>query len=201
MDKLNMLSRTLCYKGHRVLVYEDVLEKPDGDKVYYDYVENRNGSGVLLVDEDGKLIFVRQYRTVIDDMDIEIPAGCVESGDDITSGQNVDGSSTFYRIESDDMFRACALREAEEETGLIPEKLFLVNKMVAAVGLFSERTAIYIGTELRKGSINRDSDEYIDIIKLKLEEAVDYVYQGKIIDSKTIIAVLAYKDLKNNGIL
>ena len=200
MDRLKMLSRTLLYKGHRVKVYEDVLEKPDGEKVYYDYVENRNGSGVLLVDEDGKLIFVRQYRTVIDDMDIEIPAGCIESGDDIVSGQDAEGS-TFARIESDDMFRKCALREAEEETGLIPGKLFLVNKMVAAVGLFSERTAIYIGTELTKGSINRDSDEYIDIIKLTLEEAVDYVYQGKIVDSKTIIAIFAYKDLKNSEIL
>ena len=55
MNKYELLKRDIKYKAHRVKVYEDTLVRPDGKKVYYDFVENRNGSGVLLVDKDEKL--------------------------------------------------------------------------------------------------------------------------------------------------
>ena len=183
-EHMKRLDRTLIFKGNRVEVYEDVILKPDGEEVRYDFVHNRSGAGILLVDrafvngeEKEELIFVKQYRNTLDDYDIEIPAGC----------QN-------YPEED---FKECALREAEEETGFIPEKVFYITKMIAAVGLFDERTAIFIGTDLRTGQIKRDDDEYIELIRMSLDEAVRNIYEHKIIDSKTIIAILAYKDLKN----
>ena len=65
MNKYELLKRDIKYKAHRVKVYEDTLVRPDGKKVYYDFVENRNGSGVLLVDKDENLLFVKQYRNSI----------------------------------------------------------------------------------------------------------------------------------------
>ena len=190
---MKLKNRQLKYKGHRVKVYEDTLISPEGESLYYDYVENRNGSGVLLVDEDGKLIFVKQYRNVIQDYDTEIPAGCVETGAfDDSASFDIKKRESFEA--KDSPFYKCALREAQEETGLIPQKLEFVNYIIAAVGLFSERTAVYIGTELKEGELHRDDDEFIDIIKLDLEEALKYVHEGKINDSKTIIAILAYSD-------
>ena len=146
MNSYKLLNRELKYKAHRVKVFEDTLERPDGEKVYYDFVENRNGSGVLLVDNEGKLLFVKQYRNSIDDFDIEIPAGCAEI-DDFESGFKFENSRQSFES-SDNPFFKCALREAEEETGLIPKKLTFVNYIIAAAGLFSERTAVYIGTDL-----------------------------------------------------
>ena len=192
---MKLLERNLRYKGHRVKVFEDVMETPDGEKVYYDFVENRNGSGVLLVDDDGKLLFVKQYRNCIDDMDIEIPAGCAETGDFEYNYAGTDKKSpkdfTREDFESpENPFYLCALREAEEETGLIPEKLEFISYIIAAVGLFSERTAVYIGRDLKKGKLNRDPDEFIDIIRLSLDEALEYVRDGRIVDSKTILAIM-----------
>ncbi len=192
---MKLLERNLRYKGHRVKVYEDVMETPDGEKVYYDFVENRNGSGVLLVDAEGKLLFVKQYRNCIDDMDIEIPAGCAETGDFEYNYAGTDKKSPkdFTREDfesSENPFYLCALREAEEETGLIPEKLEFISYIIAAVGLFSERTAVYIGRDLKKGKLNRDPDEFIDIIRLSLDEALEYVRDGRIVDSKTILAIM-----------
>lgn len=188
MEGLKLLDRKLKYKAHRVKVYEDTLEKPDGARVYYDYVENRNGSGVLLVDRDGRLLFVKQYRNSINDYDIEIPAGCVEDIDSISESEI--SRETFENV--DNAFYKCAIREAEEETGQVPQRLSFVNYIIAAAGLFSERTAIYIGEELAEGSISRDPDEYIEIVRLSLDEAMDYISRGLINDSKTIIAVMAY---------
>jgi len=189
--KLN--KRMLKYKAHRVKVYEDELIADDGRKVYYDFVENRNGSGVLLVDAEGKLIFTGQYRNSVDAYDIEIPAGCMEPGDDevisdacVVSGKP--GDTVAYR--------RCAIREAEEETGYIPGRLIFINNIIAAVGVFSERTAVYIGTELTRGRVQLDEDEFINVIRLTPDEALSYVYEGKIHDSKSIIAVLAYHNMK-----
>ena len=178
------LNRELKYKGHRVEVYEDEIEADNGKILHYDFVHNRNGAGILLVDDRGgkeELIFVRQYRNVLDKYDIEIPAGC----------QN-------YPEED---FMTCALREAEEETGLIPEKIVYLTKIIAAVGIFDEQTAIYIGRDLKQGSVNRDEDEFIDIIRMTLDEAVSAIYNNQIIDSKTIISIFAYKDMKDKGMI
>ncbi|SEF41155.1 ADP-ribose pyrophosphatase [Eubacterium ruminantium] len=188
MKSLKLIERNLVYKAHRVEVYEDSMLKPDGEIVKYDFVHNRNGAGILLVDkkiengqEKEEMIFVKQYRTTVDALDIEIPAGC----------QN-------YPQED---FKICALREAEEETGYIPERMYYLTKIIAAVGLFDEQTAIYIGTDLRKGEINRDPDEFIEIIRMTPEEALKAVYDNKIIDSKTIIAIFAYNDMKSKGLI
>lgn len=200
MNKYELLKRDIKYKAHRVKVYEDTLVRPDGKKVYYDFVENRNGSGVLLVDKDEKLLFVKQYRNSINDYDIEIPAGCAENFDadsrDVKN-QTEEAYKTDDFLKADNPFYKCAIREAQEETGLIPGKLHFVNYILAAAGLFSERTAVYIGTDLEEGSLNRDEDEFIEIIKLSPEEAMDYINIGRINDSKTIIAIQAYMLLRD----
>ena len=192
MKGLELIERNLKYQAHRVKVYEDTLVKPSGEKVYYDFVENRNGSGVLLVDEDEKLIFVKQYRNSLNREDIEIPAGCAETSDYSDFNDKVADDKREVFENPENPFYRCAIREAEEETGLIPAKLSFVNYIIAAVGLFSERTAVYIGTDLKPGKLNRDSDEYIEIVRLSPEEALEYIRDGKIVDSKTIIAIMAY---------
>ena len=196
---MELIERIMKYKAHRVRVYEDKLLTPDGETVFYDFVENRNGSGVLLIDDEGKLLFVKQYRNSINAEDIEIPAGCAEVSD--FNGQGVAEYSREDFENSENPYHVCALRESEEETGYIPEKLYFVNYIIASVGLFSERTAVYIGYDLKRGKENPDSDEFIDIIRLSIDEALEMIYSGKIHDSKTILAILAYKDLKERNML
>lgn len=166
-----------------VSLYKDYLTAPDGKKVVYDYIKHKNGggAGVLLVDENEMTYLVRQYRNSIDAVDIEIPAG---------------GYS--YKGEPGDV---CARREALEETGYSPRKLYHLTNLVSSIGTFDERTDVYIGTDLEKGDVRYDEDEYIDILHMPVDEAVNMIYSGEIIDSKTIVALLAYKDMKNRGII
>lgn len=166
-----------------VALYKDYLETPNGDTVCYDYIKHKScgGAGILLVDENEYTYLVKQYRNSIDDIDIEIPAG----------GYSYEGESG----------KVCAIREAEEETGYIPENIYHISNIVSAVGTFDERTDVYIGTKLKKGTVKYDPDEYIELIHIPINEAVQMVYDGRIVDSKSIVALLAYQDMKQKGII
>ena len=90
--------KELAYHAHIFDVYNDYLILPDGQKVIYDLIDHIPGCCVLPVDENGQLIFVRQYRNAVDDMTLEVPAGCMDKGE--TPEQ-------------------CIRRELKEETGAV----------------------------------------------------------------------------------
>lgn len=163
--------KKLAYHAHIFDVYNDYLRLPDGKHVVYDLVNHVDGCCVLPVDEDGNLILVSQYRNAVDDITLEVPAGCMEEGED--PGQ-------------------CAVRELEEETGYIAQELRFVTKTYLAIGTSNEQTYIYIATDLKKGIRQLDPEEFIRIRRLSLAEAMTMIQTGEIVDSKTIIAILAY---------
>lgn len=173
----------LCYDSKIVALYKDYLETPDGNTVCYDYIKHKSGggAGILLIDENEYTYLVRQYRNSIDSVNIEIPAG----------GYSFVGETG----------ESCAVREAEEETGYIPERVYHVSNIVSAIGTFDEKTDVYIGTHLKKGNVKLDPDEYIDLIHIPVKEALNMIYEGKIIDSKSVVAILAYQDMKQRGII
>ncbi len=172
----------LMYDAKIVALYKDILETPDGKTVEYDYIKHKpgGGAGVLLVDEKENTYLVRQYRNSIDRVDLEIPAGAYSFAGE--AGE------------------VCARREAEEELGFLPKKMYHVSDSVSSIGTFDEKTDIYIGMQLVKGNRHLDETEYIDLVKLSMEDAREKIYTGEIVDSKTIIAILAYFDMKSRGI-
>ena len=80
----------------------------------------------------------------------------------------------------------------EEETGYIAQELQFVTKTYLAIGTSNEQTYIYIATDLKKGIRQLDPEEFIRIRRLSLAEAMTMIQTGEIVDSKTIIAILAY---------
>ena len=169
----------LLYDSKIVALYKDYLKTPKGNIVEYDLIKHKSkgGAGILLVDDNEDVYLVKQYRNSINRVDIEIPAG----------GYSYDGEAGSI----------CAVREAEEETGFVPQNIVHVTEIVSSIGTFDEKTDIYIGTDLKRGTIKYDPDEFIEVIKMGFEDALNKIYTGEIIDSKTIIALLAYKDLRD----
>lgn len=92
-----VLESRKTYEGKIVTITVDKLRMPNGSEAYRETViRKKNAAGVLAVDTDGRLLFVRQYRHPFREMLLEIPAGVIEEGE---SGE------------------AAVLRELEEETG------------------------------------------------------------------------------------
>lgn len=183
MEKFERQSLELSYDSHIVALYKDTLKTPDGRLVEYDYIKHKSGggAGVLLVDDKEYTYLVKQYRNSIDAIDMEIPAG----------GYSFVGESG----------EVCAKREAGEETGHIPQKIYHVSNIVSSIGTFDEKTDVYIGTDLEEVEVNYDPNEFIDLVYISIDDAISKIYSGEIIDSKTVVALFAYKDMKAKGII
>lgn len=173
----------LLYDSKIVALYKDYLKTPNGNIVEYDLIKHKSGggAGVLVVDKEEHTYLVKQYRNSLDKINIEIPAG----------GYSYNGENGLD----------CALREVEEEIGLVPQNMYHVSNIISSVGTFDEMTDIYIGTNLTLGNRKLDPDEFIEVIYISIDDAINMIYSGEIIDSKTIVALLAYKDMKTKGII
>ena len=169
-----VLESNLMYKGKVLEVYSDKVVMPNGNVATRETVVRGSAAAIVPVDKDGNIIFVRQYRHAIKGMALEIPAGMLEEGEDPA---------------------VSAKRELEEETGWIANSLTFVTKLVMSIGVCTETLYVYIAKDLTEGVMNPDPDEFIEIETYSLEDSINMIYNGEIIDGKTAAALLAYKDL------
>ena len=171
MEKFEILGKDLAYHGTIIDFYKLKLRTPAGHEVSWDHIEHKGASAVLPIDDEGKVLTVTQYRGAIDDIMIEIPAG---------------GS-----VEED--FAVCAARELEEETGFRAGNLEHLVDIHTAAAYTSEKIAVYVAKDLIPSRQHLDEDEFVDIRRYTFEELNDMIFSGKITDSKTIAAVMAYQ--------
>ncbi len=167
-----VLESKVTHEGKIVKITVDKLRMPDGSEAYRETViRGKNAAAVLAVDNDGSLIFVRQYRHAFGEMLLEIPAGVLEDGEEPEEG---------------------VLRELEEETGKKAETLEFLCEMYPTVGYCTEKIQLFIATDLTEGQQRLDADEFLEIEKYTPEEAVEMIYKGQIKDGKTIAAIFAW---------
>ena len=175
MEKVERLERVLKYKGAIVDVYSDHVRNPNGHEAEWDFIAHRKGAAaVVQVLDNGNLLMVRQYRNALDRETLEIPAGSRDSVDEPT--------------------QICAARELEEETGYRSDDFEFLITVATTVAFCNEKIDIYIARNLKKSKQHLDEDEFVDVCECTIEELTDKIYSRQIQDSKTIAAILAYKD-------
>lgn len=167
------VSRERVYDGIILHIDHLVNELPNGKLAKREVAVHVGASAVLPIDEDGNTYLVRQYRIPLDKVLLEIPAGKLDSfGED--------------RLEA-------AKRELKEETGLEAKEWTLLNDMYSSAGFTNEMISIYMARDLTFGESRPDEDEFLNIVKMPVEEAYNMVVRGEIRDSKTIAALCIAK--------
>ena len=167
-----VLESKVTHEGLLVKVTVDKLRMPDGGEALRETgIRGKNAAAVLAVDDDGTLIFVRQSRHAFGEMLLEIPAGVLEDGEEPAEG---------------------VARELEEETGKKAGKLEFLCEMYPTVGFVSEKIQLFIATELTEGQQKLDADEFVEIERYTLEEALEMIAKGEIKDGKTLTALYAW---------
>ena len=181
MEKFERIDRQLVAKGTIIDYYHDIVKVPNGNVVTWDFIGNKGAAAVIPVKEDGKIIMVRQYRNAIDRETLEIPAG----------GLNYPEEPTLE----------AAARELEEETGFKTDNLEFLISIKTTVAFCNENIDIYVAKNLKSSKQNLDEDEFLEVKKYDVEDLISRIFSGEITDSKTIAAILAYKEKygKNKG--
>lgn len=173
-EQFKRLDRELVYKGAIIDFYKDTVLVPNGNVVKWDFIGHQGAAAVVPVTEDGKLLMVRQYRNALDRYTLEIPAGGLNGADEPT--------------------KDAAARELEEETGYHSDDLELLLTIRTTVAFCNEKIDIYLARNLVPGSQHLDEDEYINVEAWSVEDLCEKIYAGEMEDSKTVAAILAYKD-------
>jgi ADP-ribose pyrophosphatase len=169
MADFEELNRTVEFKGRAYEVHRLKLLLPDGRTHNFELVEHNDSVSILPVDSDHKMLFVRQYRVGAKADLLELPAGVLEKGEDPLEG---------------------AEREVREETGMAASKFVQIGQAYLAPGYSSELMYFYLATELYIDPLEQDADEFLELVRIPVEEAYRMARDGELRDSKTLAALL-----------
>ncbi len=163
------LSSEQKFDGKIVKLYVDSVELEDGKKSFREVIKHPGGVCVLPLDEEGNVLFVRQFRYPHKKVLLEIPAGKLEYGENPSE---------------------CGIRELKEETGCTCDRYEYLGSLIPTPAYCGEVIHMYLARGLHYGEQKLDSGEFLDIEKIPLDRAVEMIMNNEIEDSKTQIAVL-----------
>lgn len=150
----------------------DMLQLPNGRILKKAAVEHP-GAVVLVplrpAASGPEILMLRQYRHVLDQTILELPAG--------TRGWEED-------------WLACAQRELREETGYRAETLTPLGRLWPAPGISDELMQLYLAQDLSPAPLPGDEDEAIELIPMPLAELVEMAWNGRLQDAKSVVGIL-----------
>lgn len=167
------LESTTIFEGKIMTILLDKAQLPNGKTAAREVCVHPGGVGVLPLEADGTVTLVRQYRYPFHELLLEIPAGKLDHG-----------------AESVEL---AARRELSEETGLEAGEMVYLGKLYASPGFCTEELHMYLARDLKQADCHPDEDEFLDVVKMPLDELLERVMSGEIADAKTVAATLKTK--------
>ena len=178
-EDVKRMGRELAYQGTVLKVYKDHMKFSNGNTEDWDFIHHDGAAAVIPVMDDGKILMVKQYRNALERDTLEIPAGKLD--------------------DQDEEGIVCASRELKEETGYSSDDLEWLLTIRTTVAFCDERIEVFVARNLIPGEQHLDEDEFVDVKAYKLEELKEMIFEGKIQDSKTMAAILAYESKYLHG--
>jgi ADP-ribose pyrophosphatase len=168
----------VVYRGKVFNTKVDQIEYNSGNKAVREVAEHLGGAVVVPITDNGKIIMVTQYRFPVDKILLELPAGKL--------GQNEDP-------------QLCAVRELEEETGYKSDNVKALGSIYTTPGYSTEKLFIYLAKDLKPGNHNREEGEYgMEVFEFTLKEVEEKIYNGEIVDGKTICGIFLLRKFLNS---
>ena len=164
-----VITEDVAWTGRIFNVNRLRVKLPDGREALREVVRHPGAVAIVALTDDGRICLVRQYRTALSRVTVEIPAGKLDPGEDPLT---------------------CAHRELREETGMEADQMAFLTTIATSDGFTDELIHIYMATGLRFVESDPDADEFINVDLVPLAELIDAVLDGRIEDCKTVTGAL-----------
>ena len=174
LDEKTISSETI-YTGSILTLERDQVELPNGNTAYREVVRHSGGVCVLALNADDHILLVRQFRYPYAKVLDELPAGKLDKDEDPAD---------------------CGRRELREETGYIAGTFRPLGEIYPSPGYAHEILYLFVATDLTMTRQNLDADEFLTVHTLPFADALAQCMNGKIVDAKTVLAILKYNELR-----
>lgn len=173
-------SSTPIFDGKVLHVRLDGITLPNGEPATREYCHHNGAVCVIPVTDEGEIICVRQFRYPFREALIEIPAGKLDTPDEDPT--------------------EAALRELREETGAKCERLTYMGLYYPSPAILDEKIYMYLAQDLTFGETDLDEDEFLEVVRIPVDELCQAILKGEIRDGKTQAAVLRAAVMLNKKI-
>jgi ADP-ribose pyrophosphatase len=176
----------LVHHGRYLDVRVDTIQRADGSTGTRDVVKHPGAIAVLALDDDARLLLVRQWRIPAGRAMLEIPAGTLDVHEGVTEDADI-----------------AARRELEEETGSRASSWRRLASFWTAPGFATELMHLYLATGLESvhgdDRLAPDEDERLELSRFTIDEALALVVEGEIVDAKSMLGILWLDRLRRTG--
>lgn len=163
------LSSRSVYRGGLLHVMEDQVRLPDGRSAAREYIRHPGAVMIIALLDEKTLILERQFRYPLARHFIELPAGKIEAGEEPL---------------------AAAMRELVEECGYEARDWRHLATLHPCIGYADERIELFLARDLAHVGRNPDDGEFLEVMPVKIAEALEWVRAGKITEIKAVIGLL-----------
>lgn len=168
------------HKGNILSFRIDQVRCPNGELATRDIIDHHGGVCVAPLTDAGELIFIRQFRYSYEEVILELPAGKLEAGEEADT-------------------EAAGRRELQEETGATAREMIDLGVFYPTCGYCNEKIYLYAAKGLQFGTQHLDADEFVEVLRIKLEDAVRMVMDGTIKDGKSIALIMKINELRREN--
>lgn len=175
-------ARRLLHDGMVWDVVRDTVDFADGVRFDREYIWHTGAVAVLAIDEQERVLMIRQYRHPVGHSLWEIPAGLLD----------LEGEAPHI----------AAARELAEETGYEPEQLRTLIDLRPSPGGSDEVIRVYLASGVHSSEVEFErTHEEAELVTrwVPLTEAVTAVLEGRITNGTTVSALLALHALRSTG--
>lgn len=169
------ISSQTIFEGRAVSLKIDTVQMPDGRTTTREIVDHAPCVAIVAIDNDDKILLVKQYRKPANQELLEIPAGGIEPGES-----------------PEDAVK----RELAEETGYQPNRVIKLGGFYSAPGFCTEYLYLFLATDLVPYRLDAEDTESIELVRIPMDEAIALVMSNTICDSKSIAGLLTYQEYR-----
>src|SRR6201995_896243 len=139
--KAKTIGSKIVFKGKVFSVRRDEIIEPTGVKATRDMIAHPGSVVVMPVQDDGKIVLIRQYRHAARQYLWELVAGRIDPGENV---------------------KQAAVRELIEETGLRAKKMRLFLEFWPSPGFLEEKMYVLSAHGVTQGEAEPEEDERIE---------------------------------------